>query len=567
MALDERIKLSFKTVANKQRGYLTFDNSAVWLAGRLPSSGSPIVDPNPQTERDLIKTKIRELARYDNNLFKWWMFFYPHYFDHRNDTQSFFSPFKRNANRRWDLATPNDDYYEALDLAIRESMRHGIVVEIGLFDGPGLKGLNSGVGDASKRWPTNPWNQKNNSQGAITSDDQTGASQLFFTDPTIRQFQKKYVEEVVERTKQYWNVIYEIINEPGGDVTAEVAWANQVVGWIHAKTSGQRALFYNTFPDQRDITEFRKKNAAGQYVYPNYPNFHGVIFHGDPINVDPASANNPFSAEKAFQASSDGASGPRDTPDWNKSRTEHCFKNDMSFQAHATNIEAGQGISAALFNAGPNDQRQTVPLVPWRLIGRFHRRVPNENWDIRIFMDGVYVGFTSDRTIIDRGHITPIGRNRLKNVRGDGVTTTWQYSLDESHAVPRLLMTRDGDNFKQELDQVIYTGQFDESTYYDFLFNWERVYASDGSTHFSMRFDVDRSLIAYRLGTPNVDILRAEVKSLGSDAQGDFIIFFSAARGEERWSWRFLDNWTTLELSRPGFTERFAKRDAFRPAL
>ena len=28
------------------------------------------------------------------------------------------------------------------------------------------------------------------------------------------------------------NVIYEIINEPGGDIAAEIAWADQVVGWI-----------------------------------------------------------------------------------------------------------------------------------------------------------------------------------------------------------------------------------------------------------------------------------------------------------------------------------------------
>ena len=568
MALDERIKVAFKTVAGKQRGYLTFDNSAISLAGRLPSSGSPIVSPDPQTTRDLIKAKIRELARYDNNLFKWWIFFYPHYYQHRSDRETFYSPFLRRPGGRWDLLAPNDVYYEALDLAIRESMRYGIVVEIGLFDGPGFKA--TGVSDAFMRWDWNPWNAKNNAHGTINTvrpdgtENPDGASKVFFTDSPIRQYQQKYVEEVIWRTKEYWNVVYEIINEPGGNVTEEISWANQVVGWMHAKTGGQRLLFYNTFPNEGDITEFRKKNANGQYIYANYPNFHGVIFHGDPTGVDPANPNYPFSAEKAFQASSDGGPDPdRETTSWNKSRTEHCFSKDMSFQAHSISIEAGQGISAAL----TSDQRRTLPLVPWKLIGRFHRRVPDEAFDVRFYMDGSYVGFTTNPpAIIDRGKYSALGRDGVKTVRGDGVQRTWQYTLDDGGPVPRLKMTRD-DGFHQELDQVVYTGQLDEPVYYDFLFNWERVFSSDSSPNFNLRFDVDHSFIAYQPGPPAVDLQRGDVMGLGHDAQGDFIIFFSADRGEQRWAWRFLDEWKTLELSRPGFTQRFAKRDAFRPVF
>src|SRR5436309_15740237 len=107
MALDERIKLAFKTVNNKQRAYLVFDGAPAWLAGRLPSSGSPIVDSDQNTERALIKTTLRELARSNNNLFKWWMLFYPSFYDHRGDRETFFSPFARTASGLWDLTAPH----------------------------------------------------------------------------------------------------------------------------------------------------------------------------------------------------------------------------------------------------------------------------------------------------------------------------------------------------------------------------------------------------------------------------------------------------------------------------
>lgn len=569
MALDQRLKVAFKTVNSKRRGYLTFDGAPAWLAGRLPSSGSPIVAPDRGAERTLIKQKIRELARVNNNLFKWWMLFYPAFHDHQNDNQTFFSPFAR-VGGKWDLATPNERYYEALDLTLREAMRHGIVVEIGLFDGPGLKG--QGVPDAALRWPSNPWNSKNNRQGAIVAGDTVGAVKTFFTDPGIRLFQRQYVEEVVRRTKGYWNVVYELMNEPAGDLVnagpvaddPEIVWADQAIGWIHAQTAGRRLIFYNTFPNAQDIAQWRRTDAAGRPVYPNYRNFHGVIFHGDPQNVTPDP--HAFAAEKAIQASSDGAGGD-DTPDWFRTRTEHCFRNDLSFQAHAVSLDAGHEIDNAVVTVG-GQARRTVPLVPWQLLGRFHRRVPDQAWDVRFYIDGTWINFVpSPYQLIERGRFTLLDRGRFRNFRPNGVVADWAFTLNESGPVPRLVLTRESDGFRQELDQVVYPGSADDDVPYGpFLFNWAREFATNSSPHYALRFDVDRSFLSYLPGPPASELLRGDVANLGSDPQGTFIDFVSE-RGSERWRYRFLQGGSKLELSNPTLTQRFVRRDAVRPVF
>jgi hypothetical protein len=190
----------------------------------------------------------------------------------------------------------------------------------------------------------------------ITAEAAGGASgipEFYQNRADIRGAQENYIKHVVSKTKNHWNVFYEIMNEPIGsaDGTGDdrVAWADWVVGVIHGLTGGANMIFYNDHTGGArgaDVVKWKQK------ALPNYNQFHGVIFHGRPADYHPGNAAYAdFRDEKIFQVSSDGfadtAQEKADAPATNTAWTNHAFARKMIYQAHTNSAQAANGIGAA----------------------------------------------------------------------------------------------------------------------------------------------------------------------------------------------------------------------------
>lgn len=263
----------------------------------------------------------------------------------------------------WNLLGYNADYFLRLNQMLSKAAQLGVVVQLVLFDRSGLDVTGSGGPEPwinpstgqpyidpstgkpymIRRWDDNPWNAVNNSQTYLAANTD-GLPEFFTSDAGLRSAQQSYINQVVSQTKNYWNVFYEIMNEPnGGSSDDRVRWADWVVGVINAQTGGASMIFYNDFHAGADVNRWK------DLALPNYNNFHGVIFHSPPTDIDPeapdAATKYKFLQEKIFQVSTDGNSGgTRDTKDANYTWCLYSFRKKMIFQAHSTSSDAALGI-------------------------------------------------------------------------------------------------------------------------------------------------------------------------------------------------------------------------------
>lgn len=263
----------------------------------------------------------------------------------------------------WNLLGYNADYFLRLNQMLTKAAQVGVVVQLVLFDRTGLDATGSagrevwtdpaGTEHTIRRWDDNPWNADNNLQTYLVGSTKTRPDQTTFTSGLpeffkphagLRSAQQSYLQQVVAQTKNYWNVFYEIMNEPnGGSADDRVQWADWVVGVIHAQTGGASMIFYNDFRAGADVNRWKELGL------PNYNNFHGVIFHSVPTSIDPdaadAASKYKFLQEKIFQVSTDGNSAAtRDDKGANYGWCQHSFRKKMIFQAHTTSGDAALGI-------------------------------------------------------------------------------------------------------------------------------------------------------------------------------------------------------------------------------
>jgi hypothetical protein len=274
-----------------------------------------------------------------NNFFRFPLLPYWHY----GKPGDVYSPYRREANGLWKLDSFNGSYKDRLRRMIEIAAAHKIAVQLTLFDTPGLEA-------GADRWNKNPWNNANNTSPFITA--QTDGLPEFYQieqNAQMKQRQEDYLQWVVGWTKDYWNVFYEIMNEPGGDLAARVAWANWVTGIIDGATLSQRLVFYNMHPYTANDMNYWYDNRA---TLTNYGKLDGVIFHATGINPDDAR----FAKfrDKIFQVSSDAGPIPqRCRAAWNQGTTTHAFTNGMMFQAETLSLRAADGIGGA--NPRPTD--------------------------------------------------------------------------------------------------------------------------------------------------------------------------------------------------------------------
>lgn len=165
---------------------------------------------------------------------------------------------------KYDLDEWNPEFFERLHRFLRMASDFGIIVEVTL--------LSNTYGDPV--WALNPLHHANSINGL---EEVRWPDYNTLREPKLFEAQARHVRKIVEETKGYDNIIYEICNEPGGfnDPTeanwpspAEVdEWQMAIAGLIRDTESGlphkhlisgQEAFSYDPFtqPSLKSFREF-----------------------------------------------------------------------------------------------------------------------------------------------------------------------------------------------------------------------------------------------------------------------------------------------------------------------
>lgn len=141
---------------------------------------------------------------------------------------------------KYDLNLFNTLYTRVLTRYLELARRKGIVVQISFASVQSLRDA-PGVDD----WNEHPFNKKNNINGFIDAPD--GRTQFcdIASHPNYLAAEKRMVEGIVNAAKPYWNVMFELFNEPFPNLTGVVDWHRQVATWVHNllrdPTTGERS--------------------------------------------------------------------------------------------------------------------------------------------------------------------------------------------------------------------------------------------------------------------------------------------------------------------------------------
>jgi hypothetical protein len=126
------------------------------------------------------------------------------------ESPDYISPFERtgpglamDGEPKYDLDRWNGEFFDRLHRFLSLASHHGIVVEIVL--------LSNTYGDGI--WAINPLNGRNNVNSLA---DIAWPEYMSLRHAELLARQVRHVRKIVEETKRYDNVIYEICNEPGG---------------------------------------------------------------------------------------------------------------------------------------------------------------------------------------------------------------------------------------------------------------------------------------------------------------------------------------------------------------
>ena len=117
----------------------------------------------------------------------------------------------RDGGLQFDLSQWNPDYFARFRDFLEQASRRDIVVELVLFCNPYRENILSWL----------PCFRENNVNGVGAGLSEPG--QFYrLVDPTVVDFQKKFVQKIVQEVNAFDNVYFEILNEGGGN-TAEAA--------------------------------------------------------------------------------------------------------------------------------------------------------------------------------------------------------------------------------------------------------------------------------------------------------------------------------------------------------
>jgi hypothetical protein len=528
---------------NQNRKIAYYNGAKVDLAGIYPATNR--LDGN-------LGALLNPLSNRSNNFFRQYITNYFLYDVVNNpiatpdgeDQRQRYSPFLwigkddpvATRREKWDLTSFNADYFARLKRLLDRAQERGIVVQLTLFDGAGMR--------FKDRWPYNPWNSVNNVNGVVNS--QLSAMPDFYhgsiaaidgsgSATTLGAIQSKFVEKVVSETLDHWNVVFEIMNEPtGGQPAGRAAWGDMIVGVINCLTKGRRLIFYN---DHSQAQGFPGGGADvnAWHGLPNYDALDGVIFHGDPNNVfDTTEPQWNFTADKLIQASSDTHdAAQREQTGWNTTTTNHLFNRGVIYQAEASTNAAADGIKAAnptLITRAPflGNWNKTSPDLPYFQLhfdasGRYFAFDPTG--DV-VFAQGQIVSFTAQQFVVK-----PDGRPPL----------TYNYMLSPDGKT--LTQTAVANGRTQTFQRFI--GDIEA-----FLYGWKKLPENPptGVKPFFLYFHQDGSFVAHDLNDRHV-VNQGRVVLIACDPPK--ISFSSTTLGTQiDYSYSFMNNGTRLRLTR-----------------
>jgi hypothetical protein len=199
------------------------------------------------------------------------------------ETPDFITPFLRVGPERaldrepkFDLNRPDPEFYERLHRFLTVAADYNIIVEVVLFS-------NTYSPDV---WALNPLNAKNNINNV---EEIAWPEYLSQRHPKLHAYQLAHLTRIVEETNRYENIIYEICNEPGGNVAgtnpqgANYPSCDEVNAWLESMIATLRQIEAD-LPNQHLI--------AGQEAFSYSPyeqgtdhSFHTLAY--DVVNVHP----------------------------------------------------------------------------------------------------------------------------------------------------------------------------------------------------------------------------------------------------------------------------------------
>ncbi|HEX8473233.1 MAG TPA: hypothetical protein VF666_04315 [Pyrinomonadaceae bacterium] len=480
-----------KSNSNQTRKIAHFYNSEAYLAGIFAHTAK--LDGNFDPIIDVLSTR-------KNNFFRHYLTNYFLYIINDDtppiptpddtDQRKRYSPFLWLDDReKWDLTKYNDNYFARLKRMLASAAARGVVVQLTLFDGAGMRFLT--------RWPYNPWNEDRNINNVVTGSN--SAMPSFYTDrdtpaldsngqptTTLGKIQDAFIAKVVTETLGYWNVVFEIMNEPtGGTPAIRARWADIITGVINNYTKGRRLIFYN------DHSFDPAHPKGGQDVnawktLPNYKALDGVIFHGDPNNFLPDSTPAwEFTADKLIQASSDTHNEvQREERIWNRDTTTRLFSRHIIFQAEAGKTTAADGIGQA---TPPPTKIFHAPFFGnWNKIS-----TDAPHFHLQFNANGRYFAITpAADTVTDQGRIVRYTDQQFVTRRDGGTNElTFAYTLspDGQELSYANVVTGRRQTFRR------YAGDIEP-----FLYGWKKVGESSPSATpvFLLYFRQDNTFVA-----------------------------------------------------------------------
>ncbi len=547
---------------------LLYEDEPVFLAGCLP--GNPEL-PEP------VESKLELLTKQRNNFFRHWMIPYFFYSTKTNqpdhDGRERNSPFLYDRNLdppKWRLLQYNAGYFSRLRRTIEAAAARGIVVEISLFD---ACGLDSAGPDKEKRWPHSPFNAANNMNNVIVEDpvDEfvNGFPEWFKPNATLRSIQAAYVRKVVNEVKGYWNVTFEIMNEPrqGGPprppgtpdptIPDRVAWGDWITGEIvaaYGATPRKQLIFWNSFigPSGQDLNLWRTQAPN----HGNYPQVDGATFHIDPLALKPDSAAYDFRSEKVFQVSTDGGIAHRDEKDWNRLAADHCSALDMVFQAWSiegfklddgTVVTPGTGIGLAV--PPPSPLLEPAFLYQWRKVAEAPPSSIPDDLHVRFFADRSFLTFLPGPpyTELEQGYVRDyLGERKVAlysiTRRSE---TIWRYEFLAGGATLRLIRGNEGNELSQDFTRE---PQAAPEALAPFLYHWRKVPSQSSPDRYDLRFYRDGSYRTF-LVNPLRPLPSGEVRAL-QGASATLTIREFARQIDFTFSFRNEGTMTLLDLKR-----------------
>jgi|GEM_PF-5197662 len=466
-----------------------FHHSAAALLAGIHVDTEAVTDPNNQD----IDNLMLFLKNNRNNFYRHWVTAYWLY-----DTpakKQRLSPFLFT-NGKWDLRLYNETYFERLRYVLGSARRHGVIVQLTMFDCPGLK-VDYFGGDTSKRWSQNPWNSSTNVNGVIVAPADVLPEFYDRTNATLAGLQDAYARQVVLQTRDFSNVVYEIINEPTSAPSSTLAgWANAILNVIGPMLQGRRLVFYNDYSGNYNDNSTRGKDVNLWHDQMNslssYASLDGVIFHGDPTQVNPSqygAYNWTWGKDKIIQLSTDAfpATLPnttleeREDYNWNKNATTTILNRNEIYQAEATSDGAAGGIRDA------STKPSVLSLLP--VVGCWERVSPvSPYFNIRFDSKNHYVLIdpNSDQ-IIEKGDITAFDNTTvtLKADPPSNATNKLTYTLSDDG---RRLSYFGSAGVLQTFERVPFELE-------PLLFGWEKIYENytTASPHFFLHFHKNKA--------------------------------------------------------------------------